>query len=254
MTEHEPAPERTQWLRRSQELLWRTREQPTRGPKPTLTLDQIVDTAISIADVDGIEGLTMRRLARELDVGTMSLYRYVPGKDELLTLMLDQVCGLQPEAAAVADEDWRPLLEAAARGTWRLYLDHPWLMLINWSRPVFGPNSLANVELFMEGLDGLGLSSQERVMMMMAVDSLVVGLARSQVLFTSAPEETGISHEEFWALQIPVLEEVMASGDYPAMAALDEDAFDASWETTFEFCLSRLLDGLESLIDGRNQS
>ena len=85
--------------------------------------------------------------------------------------------------------------------------------------------------------------------MMMALDSYVTGMARTHVLYANAAEETGLSDEEFWRLQVPVLERAMATGNYPAMAALSENAFDAGWDETFEFGLARLLDGLESFVE-----
>ena len=91
---------------RSLELLWGVRAPATRGPKPGLTIDEVVNAAIAIADVDGLAGLSMRRVADRLDVGTMSLYRYVPAKAELLDLMFDRVSNetARPEGAA---DGWR---------------------------------------------------------------------------------------------------------------------------------------------------
>ncbi|WNF28717.1 TetR/AcrR family transcriptional regulator [Streptomyces sp. C11-1] len=80
-------------IARSLELLWGTGERPSRGPKPGLTLDRIVTAAIAVADAEGLSAVSMRRLSTELGTGTMSLYRYVPGKAELLDLMLDRVLG-----------------------------------------------------------------------------------------------------------------------------------------------------------------
>ena len=239
-------------LIRSQELLWNGTERGARGPKPGLTLERIVETAIAVADAEGIDAVSMRRVARELGAGTMSLYRHVPGKDELLILMLDRVgAGTVPPVGG--DLPWRAALELAARGSYRLYLDHPWLLKVNWTRPVFGPNTMAGFEAILAAIDGIGLTDQERVTLIVAVDSLVTGLARSQILYASAAEETGLSDDECWQLQTPVLERAMASGDYPAMAALSDDAFDAPWNETFEFGLHRLLDGTELLVGSRQQ-
>lgn len=240
-------------LIRSQELLWNGTERGARGPKPGLTLERIVETAIAVADAEGIDAVSMRRVARELGAGTMSLYRYVPGKDELLILMLDRV-GAGAALPVGGGLSWRGALEQVARTSYRLYLDHPWLLKVNWTRPVFGPNTMAGFESILAAIHGLGLTDQERVMLIVAVDSFVTGLARSQILYTSAAEETGLSDDEFWGLQTPVLERAMASGDYPAMAALSEDAFDAPWDETFEFGLHRLLDGLDNLVAGRRRS
>lgn len=252
MTTERAGSEAARSLVRSQELLWEGTGPRSRGPKPGLTLDQIVDKAIETADADGIDAVSMRRLARELGVGTMSLYRYVPGKEELLALMLDRVSA---DTVLPLDKglSWRDALAAIARTTYQLYLAHPWLLRVNWTRPVFGPNTLAGVESFIAAVDRLGLTSQQRVMVMMLIDSFVTGMARTHVLYASAAEETDLSDEEFWTLQLPILERAMATGNYPAMAALSEDAFDASWDETFEFGLARLLDGLAQFVADRKR-
>lgn len=244
-------PEGPSYPTRSSELLWAPRHLPARGPKPGLTLDQIVDAAIAVADADGFGALSMRRVARELGVGTMSLYRYVPSKVELLDLMLDKISDPSPQVEQAKGLDWRGVLEVAARGSYQLYTGHPWLLQINWARPVFGPSTLAGVELVISGLDGLGLTGQERVAAMFAVNSYVTGSAHAHVQRMSAAEETGVSDEEFWSQQYPVLVRAMESGSYPAMASLEEDAFDGDWGQSFDFGLQRLLDGLEKFINKR---
>ncbi len=234
---------------RSAELLWRGRERPAPGPKPALTLDQIVDTAIGVADADGLDALSMRRIARELDVGTMSLYRYVPGKAELLDLMLDRVSDPGTLLDGAEDRSWRETLEVSASGSRTLYLKHPWLIQVNWARPVFGPNTVAGVEWVVAGLADLPLTDQEKVMVLTAVDAYVTGSVRQQIMYQNAAEETGVSDEEFWATQTPVLERAMASGNFPAMAALAANSFDAGWDETFAFGLRCLLDGLAGLLE-----
>ena len=239
------------FLARSIELLWGTPERPSRGPKPGLTVDRIVDTAITVADTDGLDALSMRRVARELGAGTMSLYRYVPGKVELLILMLDRVSDPSEDVQKAVGMNWRGVLEVAARGSFHLYRRHPWLLQVNWTRPVFGPNTLARVEFVISGLGDLGLSDQERVNVLLAIDGYVTGTARTQIQYASAAEETGITDEEYWQQQIPALERAMKTGRYPAMATLADDAFDAGWEESFEFGLQRLLDGIAALIATR---
>src|SRR5690554_3832467 len=241
-------------LARSNRLLWQGRERPTRGPRPGLTLDRIVETAIAVADAEGLEALSMRRVARELGVGTMSLYRYVPGKAELLDLMLEKVSDPAEEVAQARGRDWRGVLEVGARAAYRSYLEHPWLLqVVNLSRPVFGPNILAGVDYRVAGLAGTGLSDREKVMAISVIDGYCIGAARSHVQYLNAARETGITDEEYWQAQLPVLEQAMASGRFPALAALAEDAWTAGWEETFEFGLQRLLDGLEAVIATRSR-
>lgn len=235
-------------LDRSLALLWDIQERPARGPKPSLTLDAIVTAAVTVADAEGMSGLSMRRVALELGVGTMSLYRYVPGKAELLDLMLDQVSGPSTELENSVDAGWRQVLELLARGTWQLCIAHPWLLQVDQARPLLGPNGLASMELIMHGLAECGLSDPEKTMVIEIVNSYSIGVARAHVNSLQAEERTGLSDDEFWKAQEPVLIEAMESGRYPTMAALSDDTFAASYEETFEFGLERLLNGLEAYI------
>lgn len=239
-------------LQRSLELLWGTRPRPARGPRPGLNLHQIVTAAITVADNEGLAALSMRRVAAELGVGTMSLYRHVPGKGELLDLMLEAVS--QPLADCAQATGWREVLEATARASWRLYLSHPWLLQVNWARPLLGPNALAGLNQVVSGLRGIPLTDQEKMIVVSTVDGLVAGIARSHVNALTAAEASSITDEEFWAAQLPMLERAMASGNYPALAELAEDSFGAGWAEILEFALQRLLDGIEVLIQRRTPS
>ncbi len=239
-------------LHLSLELLWRRREQPRRGPKPGLTLDRVVAAAVAVAVAEGLAAVSMRRVAAELGVGTMSLYRYVPGKGELLDLMLDKVNEPEGDEGRLPVElGWRAAMEAFARGCVRLYLAHPWLLQVDQARPLLGPNALAGVEQALKALDGIGLTDQERVMVMTAVDGFVTGTARTHVNAIQAEQRTGVSDEDFWAAQAPVLDKALSTGAYPTLAQLAEDSFNVSHEEIFEFGLQRLLDGLERFITSR---
>lgn len=233
-------------LEASLELLWEGHTPSGKGPRPTLSLEQIVAMAVEIADADGVEGLSMRRLARQLDVGTMTLYRYVPEKSVLLDLMLDAVSAPSEGKRAGARRSWRDTLWSAAEEARALHLRHPWLLQVNWARPVIGPNSVDGLELVMAGLGALSLTDQERIVVLSIVDAYVLGSVRQQIFYESAAEETGLGEEEFWEAQLPFMERAMDSGRYPVMAAMAEDTFDAGWDETFEAGLRLLLDGLEA--------
>src|ERR671917_1860237 len=110
---------------RSMELLWGLAAKPTRGPKQGLTVERIVGTAVALADAEGLDAVAIRRLAEALEVGAMSLYTYVPGKAELVDLMLDHVYGEQLAdmigRSRAGDGGWRSRLEARARADWAMY-------------------------------------------------------------------------------------------------------------------------------------
>ena len=146
---------------RSLELMWQGDAQARPGPRPGLTLGQIVVAAVALADREGLSALSMRRVASELGVGTMSLYRYVPGKGELLDLMLDHVNGVPDGAPDPRSLSWRRTLEEMAWGIWDLYQAHPWLLHVNQSRPVLGPNSLAGFNHVLAGLADLDLGGRD---------------------------------------------------------------------------------------------
>ena len=234
---------------RTLELLWETGRRPSRGPKPTLTLDRIVEAAIRVADTEGLEGLSMRRVAAELGTGTMSLYRYVPGKGELLDLMLDRVQRPSENPADLGDDGWRTALEALARATLALYRRHPWLLQVN-PRPILGPSALDGMEKVLTRIRPMGLTDPELVSAIVMIDGYVVGAARTQLYQQEAERRTGLTDAEFWQAQVPALEKAMASGRYPVTASLSEDAFGAQFDH-FEFGLQRILDGLEVLVARR---
>ncbi|MEU9700051.1 TetR/AcrR family transcriptional regulator [Streptomyces sp. NPDC047981] len=245
----------------SLDLLWGTGERPSRGPKPGLTLDRIVRAAVALADAEGLDAVSMRRVSAELGVGTMSLYRYVPGKTELLDLMLDRVQGesLEGEPLEAGEPEppvsWRDTVEGLARGHLALYRAHPWLLKVNEARSLLGPNTLRSFELCLAGLTGprgMGLSDQETVSVIVTVQGFVAGIARMELQAVEAAKETGVSDEDFWAAQAPFLERAMATGRFPAVAGLAEDTFSREVDQ-FAFGLARLMDGFETLVSRRGK-
>ncbi|RFU83449.1 TetR/AcrR family transcriptional regulator [Streptomyces triticagri] len=242
-------------IARSLELLWGTGSRPSRGPKPALTLDRIVTAAVALADAEGIAAVSMRRLSTELGTGTMSLYRYVPGKAELLDLMLDRVQGEPLETAAAAEreaagQDWRAAVDSMAREQLALIRRHPWLLGINRARTVLGPSALRGLEAAVGPLSAMGLSDPEMISVILTVESFVTGTARREFEAAEAVRETGLSDESFWGSQEPYLVRAMESGEFPLLAALSPDTFDAEFDH-FEFGLARLIAGFESLVTER---
>lgn len=241
---------------RSLALLWRTKERASRKGKPELSVDRIVRAAIELADAEGLGVLSMRRIAERLGVGTMSLYTYVPGKAELLDLMLDTVVGetARPDPAAGT---WRTRLELIARENWALYLRHRWLLQVATnSRPVLGPNVIAKYDYELRAIDGIGLSDLEMDSVLTLVSGYVHGAARGAVEAATAVQYTGMTDEQWWAAHAPFLDKVFNPGRYPTAARVGaaagevyQAAFDP--EHAFEFGLRRVLDGIDVLIRSR---
>ncbi|MFF0677897.1 TetR/AcrR family transcriptional regulator [Streptomyces tendae] len=235
---------------RTLELLWDTGRRPSRGPRPGLTLERIVEAAVEVADREGLGAVSMRRIATELGTGTMSLYRYVPGKGELLDLMLDRVQRPSENPADLGDGDWRAALEGLGHATLALYRRHTWLLEVNQSRPVLGPSALDGMERVLARIKPMGLTDPELVSVIVMIDGYVVGAARTQVYEREAERSSGLTDAEFWQAQEPVLVEAMSSGRYPVLSTLSEDAFGTGFDH-FEFGLQRILDGLEVLVTAR---
>ncbi|GKQ36549.1 TetR/AcrR family transcriptional regulator [Streptomyces sp. A012304] len=239
-------------IARTMELLWDTGKRPSRGPKPGLTLERIVETAVEVADREGLEAVSMRRIATELGTGAMSLYRYVPGKGELLDLMLDRVQCPSEDPDDSGDGGWRSALTAMAYSTLAVYRRHPWLLGVNQSRPVLGPSAVESMEKVFSRIRPMGLSDPELLSAILLVDNYVIGAVRSQVYLEEAERKSGMTDAQFWGEQAPMLEKIMNSGRYPIMAALAENTFALDFDH-FGFGLQRILDGLEVLVTERNE-
>ena len=243
---------------RSMALLWRSGErQPSpRGSKPGLSVDRIVVAAIEIGDAEGLSALSMRRVADRLDVGTMSLYTYVPGKAELIDVMIDTVLGEVAHSADVAG-GWRERLEHVARENWALFLRHAWILQVaTTARPPMGPNVLAKYDYELRTLEGTGLSDVEIDSCLTLVLGFVQGAARLAVETAAAESVTGRSDLEWWEANAPLLEKVFDASKFPTAArvgAAAGEAYQAAFDPqlAFEFGLARVLDGIAVLIDQR---
>ena len=138
------------------DLLWGRRERGRRGPRPGLSTDAIAAGAIRLADAEGLEAVSMARVAAELGVTTMALYRYVANKDELLQLMWN-ASALGAENLVIEGDGWRSRLREWAV-IQRDMLDlHPWITQMPMAAPPVGPNSLHFVERGLETMDETGL-------------------------------------------------------------------------------------------------
>jgi AcrR family transcriptional regulator len=201
--------------RRSLELMWGVQGRPTRGPKQRLTVPQITAAAVTVADTEGLTALSMRRVAEQLGVSVMSLYTYVPGKGELIDLMVD---GVQAELSTVDREDlhWRGRLAAIAREVWALLRRHPWMLQVNaTSRPPLGPHTIAAYEHQLRAVEGIGLTDLEMDSVTLLISSYVHGAGRGAVDAAQAVKSTGLTDEQWWAAHEPVLDKVLDASRYP---------------------------------------
>lgn len=235
------------------ELLWGLTPEGSRGPKPGLEVEDIVAAAVHIADAQGFEALSMRAVAERLGTGAMTLYRYLPGKAELVDLMVDRVSGRSVPPANV-EGGWRPRLEHVARENLRLFLEHPWLLEVFPGRPPMGPGIVGKYDAELRSLEGCGLDDGDMDLVLGLVLGYVRGAAISVVDASRVDERTGRTDMEWWEGIAPVLAHRMTPERYPLAIRVGEAAtarhggtFDA--ELAFEFGLARVLDGIEVFIE-----
>lgn len=223
-------------------------------PPSGLSTERIVRTAVQIADTEGLDALSMRRVAAELGAGTMSLYRYVSGKDALVELMVESVFG-ESSYPSPMPGGWRTRLEVAARREWGMYSRHPWaLRVIATPQPPIGPNVLADVEWAMRAMDGLGLDPTTMHWVAIMVSAQVQGAALLLVNEVEAERRTGVTTRQWRASKTPMLLEILESGQFPMLSRLYAEQGDAiDIDKWFEFSLRRLLDGLAVLIEDRDK-
>jgi AcrR family transcriptional regulator len=245
---------------RGLEILWGLDDPPTRGPKATLTRDAIVRAAVEIADRDGIDAVSMRAVAVALEVGTMSLYRHVPGKDELVALMVDHVNG-EVVLATDVTAGWRARLEHTAREEWALHHRHPWMLQVPFGRTAPGPNAMASFDAALAAAAQTGLPSPQVVSIVSSVLFLVIGAARSSTENLLIEQRTGVSNAEWWQAQDTVLRQVMDPQRFPTLLAIHQAGALTDAEPTnvtgegfaadFEVAMGLLLDGVEALVARR---
>ena len=243
---------------RSLALLWGTHTKPGRSG---LTLRAIIDTAIELADANGLEAVSMRMVAEQLKVGTMSLYTHVPGKGELTVLMYDSVYG---ELYADVDEPlrqeggWRGAMEFVARRNWEVLMEHPWIHEVPAARSALGPNIILKYETELRPLDGLGLTDVEMDSALTLIVTHVQGTARGAADHLRTQRESGMSDSEWWLATGPALAQYMGAlaERFPVAgrvgtAAGEEHQAAMDSEHALEFGLDRILAGIAQLIEER---
>ncbi|MFI5960420.1 TetR/AcrR family transcriptional regulator [Cryptosporangium sp. NPDC051539] len=233
-------------------LLWRDAERepgPSRGPRPTLTVGRVVSVAVDLADAEGLAAVTMRRIATDLSVAPMTLYTYVPGKAELIDLMLDAVYS-DMSRTAPSDGGWRALVTAVAADNRALHERHPWLAEVSTSRPPLGPGAMAKYEYELGAFDDTGLDDVTRD----AALTFVLGFVETCARGAAAVRTHDRSDADWWAENGPLLARVFDPDRYPRAARIGTaagEAHDAAYDAThaYDFGLARVLDGLGALID-----
>jgi AcrR family transcriptional regulator len=239
-------------IRRRSELLWGNGARPSRGPKPALTREDVVQAAISIADRRGLAALTMQAVAEKLGFTAMALYRYFPNKEALVDAVVDAGMGLPPRSTE-PNADWRRQLEGWAHAKRAMLTARPWLADLPFVAAPHGPNWLSWVDAAVGALSGAGLNAAD----MFEMVNVIVGYVREAsdtAVSRARARARGTSDEEWGAaiaadlrravgdLRFPALSAVLTSGSGGPVRTLDE---------SFDFGLQRVLDGIQVYVDSR---
>jgi AcrR family transcriptional regulator len=230
---------------------------PTRQRERSLSRQEIVAAAIAVADAEGPDAISMRRIARELRAGAMSLYWYIESKEELVDLMLDSL-----EAEIRVPEptgDWRADLREMAHHQRAGLLRHPWVMEFVASRPPTGPNDAQNLELMLGIVAGLGLDARTTTDILMTVLTYVMGAALREVQEMrserdEAEREAAMPAEEIKAKREELHALLTAPGQFPNILRMVNEGVDPDAPETrderFAFGLDCLLDGIAARLPG----
>ena len=224
--------------------VWMRAEPGSRRPR--LSREQIAAVAVRIADAEGIDAVSMRRIATELDAGTMTLYHYVRTKDELMALVTDAVM----HELVLTDElpaGWREAIRVIAHRSRDTLTRHPWMLDIA-DDPAIGPNSVRHFDQCLQAVRDLDVPLAAKLDVLMAVDEYVFGYCLHQR--TTFDEDAAATAE-----MMAYVGELVRSGDFPELARLvDADGLAATWSRIhvhahdperFDRNLQRLLDGIE---------
>lgn len=209
-----------------------------RPRRPALTREAIVTAAIEIADTEGLEAVSMRRVAAHLGARTMTLYTHIDRKEDLFDLMYDQMVEEILVDEASFTDDWRAAISEIARKERASMLRHPWRGKLVGKRSRIGPNALRHVEQSLAALDPLKLEPAKAAQIVSAIDHFMLGYVMLEI---SHPVKEA---KERLRSEMGYLRELVACGDYPRLTPLLDEAWPHG-ENNFEQGLKWLLDGIE---------
>ncbi|MFF0771417.1 TetR/AcrR family transcriptional regulator [Nonomuraea wenchangensis] len=227
-----------------------THERSGPGRRPGYSREQITRAAVRIADAEGVEAATMRRIAGELGTGAMSLYRYVPRRDDLFDLMIDLAMS-EIEIPDGPSGDWRGDLTLLARQVRAAGLRHPWLIALLTSRPTLGPHLLRVHEFALGAFDGTGLDIDDVTGFVGMLDDYVHSAIRRELGWLEEARRTGLDPER-WKRDYmgPYVRQVVESGAFPLFnrSVLDSRTAHLAPEERFRHGLDRILDAIAALV------
>ncbi|MDT0187899.1 TetR/AcrR family transcriptional regulator [Microbacterium sp. ARD31] len=224
-----------------------------KGPARSVDVSQVVEAALLLADEQGLAAVTMRAVAERVGVSAMSVYTYVPGKPELLDLMVDATYHRMPRPTW-GGRSWRDRLTLVAESNRELLTTHPWLTEVAaLSRPPLGPGVMAKYEHELAAFDDTGLSDPDADAALTYLLGFVQTHCRSAHDAARITTDTAMSDAEWWAANQPLLARVLSPDAYPRalrIGAAAGEAGGSAWnaDRAWRFGLARTLDGLAALI------
>lgn len=233
--------------------IWMRPERPAYGPKPVYSRAQITEAAIRIADAEGLEAATMRRIAAEIGAGAMSLYRYIPSRDNLVELMADRAMG-EIDIMGMPSGDWRTDLTRYADGLRAMWLRHPWIAAVQRSLPSFGPNQLLLIERLMGVLDAF-VSIDENLSLVAMLNSYIEGTVREEINSAKELRRSGLSESQWMARGHPYIDQLVKSGEYPIFTKIVMEARQPhlSRADQFQTGLQRVLDCIAAALPSNDR-
>lgn len=232
-------------------LAWGLRDRPSKGPKRALTLDAIVAAGVEVASSDGLAAVSMARVASEVGASTMSLYRYVASKEELLGMMVDAAYGRPPELDPRAS-GWRDGLTRFAEAERAALARHRWIVQVPLSGPPVAPNQISWLEWGLATMHATALSPHEKLEVMLLLTLFTRSDATIDAQMETAQRAIGATNAQAMTGYRAILKKVLDPLRFPEMTAvLDSGIFEAPDNPDFEFRfgLARILDGIEALVD-----
>lgn len=233
-------------LPRGVALAWGIAANPQRGPKRELSVERIVEAAVEIADRDGLGAVSMSSVATSLGFTTMSLYRYVSAKEDLILLMQEYGTGL-PAATIAASSGWREGMRRWSIASLEAYRSHPWLIEIPITGPPNTPNNLAWMDAALSLLAETPLTAAERIGVLL----LVTGQTRWEASVARGNTLASTSQQERDRADAHVFTTLVTAEAFPSLhqAVLEGGMTDDDEDDQFRFGLERILDGVQHYID-----
>jgi len=222
---------------------------PERPPRPrAVNRAEIVAAAIDLADADGLEALSLRKVAARLGIHVTSLYWYIDTKDDLLDLMGDALMGRQAHQPSPR-APWRDLLAELARSTYRVYREHPWLAQVQ-GRPgsMIGPDHLRHFEQSLACIADLNLDHESAVTVLVTLDDFVIGHALQRVARNQ--DDARLYGEQEQQARAAYMRDALDSGRYPHLADYRDD-LGILIPDRFEAGLAIVLAGIAAYLDAR---